>query len=35
MYYRHNYNYVYQERLDEHIITIKYIIDIDFDENHH
>ena len=32
MYYRHNLNYQYPEKSDEHMITVKHIRDIAFDE---
>lgn len=31
MYYRHNINYVYPERSDEHMITVKHLCDVNFD----
>ena len=34
MYYRHNLDYVYPERSDEHMITVKHVRDTNFDENH-
>lgn len=34
MYYRHNLDYVYPERSDEHMITVKHLRDTNFDENH-
>ena len=34
MYYRHNLNYVYPTRSDEHMITVKHLRDINFDENY-
>lgn len=34
MYYRHNLNYTYPERSDEHMITVKRLRDINFDENY-
>ena len=33
MYYRHNLNYQYPERSDEHMITVKHLRDTHFDEN--
>ncbi len=34
MYYRHNLDYTYPERSDEHMITVKHIRDTHFDENY-
>ena len=34
MYYRHNLNYQYPERSDEHMITVKHLRDPLFDENY-
>ena len=34
MYYRHNLNYQYPERSDEHMITVKHLRDTHFDENY-
>ena len=34
MYYRHNLNYKYPERSDEHMITVKHIRDTHFDEHY-
>ncbi len=34
MYYRHNLNYNYPERSDEHMITVKHLRDTHFDENY-
>ena len=34
MYYRHNLDYKYPERSDEHMITVKRLRDIEFDENY-
>ena len=34
MYYFHNLEYVYPERSDELMITVKKVKDINFDENH-
>lgn len=34
MYYRHNLDYVYPERSDEHMIAVKKVRDTNFDENH-
>ena len=34
MYYRHNLNYTYPERSDEHMITVKHLRDTHFDENY-
>ena len=34
MYYRHNLDYKYPERSDEHMITVKHIRDTNFDENY-
>ena len=34
MYYRHNLNFVYPERSDEHMITVKHLRDTNFDENY-
>ncbi len=34
MYYRHNMNYNYPEKCDEHMITVKHIRDTKFDENY-
>lgn len=34
MYYRENLGYVYPERSDEHMITVKHIRDTNFDENY-
>lgn len=31
MYYKHNLNYVYPERSDEHMITVKHQCDVNFD----
>ena len=33
MYYRHNLDYKYPERSDEHMITVKHLRDTHFDEN--
>lgn len=33
MYYRHNLDYQYPERSDEHMITVKHLRDTNFDEN--
>ena len=33
MYYRHNLNYKYPERSDEHMIAVKHLRDTNFDEN--
>ena len=32
MYYRHNLDYKYPERSDEHMITVKHLRDTNFDE---
>lgn len=34
MYYRHNLDYKYPERSDEHMITVKHLRDTHFDENY-
>jgi 1-acyl-sn-glycerol-3-phosphate acyltransferase len=34
MYYRHNLDYVYPDRSDEHMIEVKHLRDTHFDENH-
>jgi len=34
MYYRHNLDYVYPEKSDEHMIKVKHLRDTNFDENH-
>ena len=34
MYYRHNLDYKYPERSDEHMITVKHLRDTNFDENY-
>ena len=34
MYYRHNLDYVYPEKSDEHMITVKHLRDTNFDENY-
>ena len=34
MYYRHNLNYKYPDRSDEHMITVKHLRDTHFDENY-
>lgn len=34
MYYRHNLNYTYPERSDEHMITVKHLRDTHFDEHY-
>ena len=34
MYYRHNLDYQYPERSDEHMITVKHLRDTHFDENY-
>ena len=34
MYYRHNLDYVYPERSDEHMIAVKHLRDTNFDEHH-
>lgn len=34
MYYRHNLNYTYPEKSDEHMIEVKHIRDTHFDENY-
>ena len=34
MYYRHNLDYVYPEKSDEHMIEVKHLRDTNFDENH-
>ena len=34
MYYRHDLNYVYPERSDEHMISVKHLRDTNFDENY-
>ena len=33
MYHRHNLDYKYPERSDEHMITVKHLRDTHFDEN--
>ena len=33
MYYRHNLDYKYPERSDEHMIEVKHLRDTNFDEN--
>ena len=33
MYYRHNLDYKYPNRSDEHMITVKHLRDTHFDEN--
>ena len=33
MYYRHSLNYIYPEKSDEHMITVKHLRDTHFDEN--
>ena len=33
-YYRHNLDYKYPERSDEHMITVKHLRDTHFDENY-
>ena len=33
MYYRHNLDYKYPERSDQHMITVKHVRDTNFDEN--
>ena len=34
MYYRHNLDYKYPEKCDEHMITVKHLRDTHFDENY-
>ena len=34
MYYRHNLDYKYPEKPDEHMITVKHLRDTNFDENY-
>ena len=34
MYYRHNLDYKYPDRSDEHMITVKHLRDTNFDENY-
>lgn len=34
MYYRHNLDYTYPDRSDEHMITVKHLRDTHFDENY-
>ncbi len=34
MYYKHNLDYEYPERSDEHMINVKHVRDISFDENY-
>ncbi|MBO5287133.1 MAG: 1-acyl-sn-glycerol-3-phosphate acyltransferase [Clostridia bacterium] len=34
MYYRHDLNYTYPEKSDEHMITVKHLRDTHFDENY-
>lgn len=34
MYYRHNLDYKYPEKSDEHMITVKHLRDTNFDENY-
>ena len=34
MYYRHNLNYQYPERSDEHMITVKHLRDVNVDVNY-
>ena len=34
MYYRHQLNFQYPERSDEHMITVKHLRDTHFDENY-
>ena len=34
MYFKHNLNYKYPERSDEHMINVKRVHDISFDENY-
>lgn len=34
MYYRHNLDYKYLDRSDEHMITVKHRRDTHFDENY-
>lgn len=34
MYYRHNLDYKYPERSDEHMISVRHVRDVNFDENY-
>ena len=34
MYYRHNLDYKYPDRCDEHMITVKKLYDLNFDEDY-
>ena len=34
MYYRHNLDYKYPEKSDEHMITVRHVRDVNFDENY-
>ncbi len=34
MYYRHNLNYIYPEKSDQHMITVKHLRNTNFDENY-
>ena len=34
MYYRHNLNYQYPEKCDEHMISVKHIRDVNCDEHY-
>ncbi len=34
MYYKHSLNYVYPEKCDEHMITVKHLRDVNLDENY-